>query len=117
MKHKNYEWIVAFAEGKEVQYYIDIYDDRMTGKPDWHTVDALPVFELESVKFRIKPEVKKTVGYRRYVYKNPYNGMHHVHITHECYVGSGCSSDPEFLDSMDVRWIDTEWQYETVEDK
>lgn len=112
MKHKNYEWIVAFAEGKEVQYYIDIYDDRMTGKPDWHTVNALPIFELESVKFRIKPEVKKTVGYRQF-YEYGVDGVT-IHL-HTLQADSVIS--PAAVESLPrlIGWKHKEWQYDDVE--
>lgn len=109
-KHKNYEWIVAFAEGKAVEYKgfgLDFAYDH------WQEVTSLDVFNQHAM-FRLKPEQRKTIGYRRYMYKNPYNGKHYVHMTHESYVGSGGSSDPEFLNSMDVEWIDIEWQYEIV---
>lgn len=56
----------------------------------------------------------KSVGYKRYMHSNPYNGKMFVHLTYESYIGSGCSSDIEFLDSIGVTWLDKDWQYAEI---
>lgn len=107
-KHIHHDVIIAWAEGKAIQFFeygrwIDVLQNMN------------PPF-TNSVPYRIKPEPKKSVGYKRYYYKNPYNGKYFVHTTNESYVGSGCGSDPEFLNSVGVVWIDTEWQYEIIQE-
>ena len=59
-------------------------------------------------EFRIKPEKKKTVGYRRYVWKNSTNHFR-VDIA---------ESDFEDIEKncCFIKWIDTEVQYEEFEE-
>jgi hypothetical protein len=48
MKHKHYDLIVAWAEGKDIQY-------RTIGQENWH-VDSCPWWDDHSMEFRIKPK-------------------------------------------------------------
>lgn len=61
---------------------------------------CVPAFHPSEV-FRIKPEPKKTVGYKRFVFLDSL-GKGRVSLVHQ---GAG----PGFAN---VQWIDTEWQYE-----
>jgi len=89
----------AFAEGKEVQARPLAYH-----KSNWYRV-ATPTWAEDS-ECRIKPQPIKTVGYRRYIYGSTY------------LVGSvleGVSWSELERHNGFVRWIDTEWQYETID--
>ena len=50
MRHKHYDMIVAWAEGKTVQNFNDIYNQ-------WEDVNGAP-FWIDSFQYRIKPEPK-----------------------------------------------------------
>ena len=53
-KHKHYDCIVAWAEGKEIQTFVD---------DAWHTIITPPLW-YENKEYRIKPEPKPdVVGY------------------------------------------------------
>ena len=48
MKHKHYECIVAWAEGKDIEWKNDDVWHNLSGLPCWH----------DFVEYRIKPEIK-----------------------------------------------------------
>jgi hypothetical protein len=48
MKHKHYEFIVAWANGAKIQWKNDLHDWRDIGDPAW----------INSYEYRIKPEPK-----------------------------------------------------------
>ena len=99
-KHKHYEYIVAFAEGKAVEYF----DDRFTA---WARVYNTSTFDFPRIKFRIKPEQKKTVGYRRYILEG---------ITLRVAIVYEDNFYDASVEDGFIRWIDNEFQYETVEE-
>jgi hypothetical protein len=71
MKHKHYECIVAWAEGKEVQVRCEKHDweDMNTNYPDWYT----------NYEYRIKPEPKPDIAknfYINYLGKIPVMDIH-----------------------------------------
>lgn len=110
MKHPNYEFIVAFAEGKEVEYKAKGLDGAWD---KWEKVVAISKFaNIDCYEFRIKPEKKKTVGYRRYVWNSENYGC----VVGICYEGVGMK--PETIERLHVvlKWIDLEWKYEEVEE-
>ena len=51
MKHKHYEFIVAWANGAKIQWKNDLQDWRDIGDPAW----------INSYEYRIKPEPKPDV--------------------------------------------------------
>jgi hypothetical protein len=54
MKHKHYEFIVAWAGGAKIQWKNDLHDWRDIGDPAW----------INSYEYRIKPEPKP--DYKKY---------------------------------------------------
>jgi len=105
-RHKNYEMIVAWAEGKEVEWKPAGIDGAYD---EWADVPSTSVFDEYNV-FRIKPKQEKTVGYRRYIMKcvQPCQTVYRV-----CIHQQGARVQPEGDDAF-VQWIDTEWQYYTI---
>jgi hypothetical protein len=53
MKHKHYDMIVAWAEGKTIQSFSDTYNQ-------WEDVNGAP-FWINNFQYRIKPEPKPDV--------------------------------------------------------
>lgn len=54
-RHKHYDLIVAWAEGKQIQYYEDLLSDwRDIDHPNW----------FENHQYRIKPESKPDIRAR-----------------------------------------------------
>lgn len=53
MRHKHYEAIVAFAEGKEIQW-----KDAKGKWVDWNSAENSPSFNPDTA-WRVKPPVKK----------------------------------------------------------
>ena len=97
-KHKHYDLIVAWAEGKQIQWY-------RTSTREWFDVN-IPSWSKDDT-YRIKPEPVKTVGYRRYIVL--------VDSVYKVYTDvPGRIFSPTSYPSF-VRWIDKEWQYETAE--
>ena len=106
-KHKYYEYIVAFAEGKEVEY---TYSNQW---PEWwRTVKDLAMFDCLNTKFRIKPEVHLTAGYRRYVWKSS-NEVYRVDVL-QCGTTDEDIRNTEKCEDF-VRWIDDDRVYEEVQ--
>lgn len=108
-KHPNYEFIVAFAEGKEVEYKLKGLDGAWDV---WEKVcDISFLSDGGCYQYRLKPEKKKTVGYRRYVYKTE----------DECYVSTLDEVGFYTVEETEsgaafVKWIDLDWQYEEFEE-
>jgi hypothetical protein len=99
--HRNYEWIVAWASGQEVEFK----DSSLDGAYDkWCDVTNIAAFSYDMHIFRIKPKKVRTVGYKRYVTQQ--DGKYYVVVTQE----GNCS-----LDLSPRRWLDKEWRYEEVE--
>ena len=97
-KHKHYDVIVAYANGSKVQC-------KSKNSNIWADTEYPSFFGTHD--YRVKPEPVKTVGYRRYIMR--VNGKHKVYAVASDRIYSP-TSYPQF-----VRWIDNEWQYETVE--
>ena len=64
-KHKHYEFIVAFAEGKAIQWKGNRLEDAWDSWEDMLNCHFY-MFTEDCYMFRIKPEVRLTVGYRRF---------------------------------------------------
>ena len=99
--HRHAALIKAWADGAIIQFknFHGVWTDTDGNRPEW-TAD----------EYRIKPAPLKTVGYRRYVYR----------LGGEVGVGLQQNTGPTHVSTVErsrsfVRWIDTEWQYETVE--
>lgn len=108
-KHPNYEFIVAFAEGKEVEYKLKGLDG---GWDVWETVSNLDFFsDAGCYQYRIKPEKNKTIGYRRYIWDSASFGR----VVDCCYENFGQSAEDVSKMGCFVKWIDTEWQYAEYE--
>ena len=100
--HKHAELIKAWADGAEIE--------RRYSKDCWQLVTN-PLWD-EDAEYRIKKNVVKTVGYRRYYYKANSGEMY------VCVVGE--SVHPltlTFLEESEgfAGWKDTEFQYDEVE--
>ena len=111
-KHKHYEYIVAFAEGKEVEYL-----DPML-QTGWNKVSDIGAFNINFFRFRIKPEVRLTVGYRRYIAKgDALQGWCDKYIVKLILQGS--HGEDNMNDGINpvgfVHWLDTDWVYEEVQ--
>ena len=97
--HKHAELIKAWADGAEIE--------RWHSKDCWKLV-TIPLWD-EDAEYRIKKNVVKTIGYRRYYYQD--GGEVRVQVMQEC-------DNPEFWTNMPpsiLGWKDTEWQYDEVE--
>ena len=95
----------AYAEGKDVQY--------QDYNGEWWTVDGGPTLNDRFI-WRVKPEPKKTVGYRVYYVLNEHLGIYTMFAWED--------SDSERLDVIEnnphfLKWKHTEWQYDIVEEE
>ena len=86
--------IIAFSEGKEIQYNLP-GDDL-----GWQTATDLS-FNFGYPNYRIKPETYK---YKRYIYTNNNQSTLHF-VTEENWANN------LLIHGKKIRWIDTEWQY------
>lgn len=84
----------------EIQY-------REPGEHVWSNTRDVPLWRPEFI-YRIKPKEVKTEGYRRYVYRARNYQLKVRSCTPPATVGV------TEISFGFVRWIDTEWQYETV---
>ena len=106
-KHRYYEFIKAYIEGKEVEYRNTACDFE---ESKWKPVPNLIVFECIPVTFRLKPQKKKSFGYRRYLHKQ--GGGVLVSTIWEVFANVRETQDTKDF----IRWIDNEWQYEEYEE-
>lgn len=93
----------AWLDGKQIQAkdaHTGLWENYPTGNPDM--VPAFPPHR----EFRIKPEPKKTLGYKRFIFKNSF-GFRVGLAQGDVEVAFDVSKQDYF-----VKWIDTEWQYE-----
>lgn len=104
-KHKNAEYIIAFANGEAVQY---IKLGLKAPFDQWDDVMSVCIFEYDDMVFRMKPETIITKGYKRFAFQDPTSGEWFVDTYTE-----GCTYS---LDDGEV-WIDKEWQYCVIEGK
>ena len=105
MKHKNYEWVVAFAEGKSVERKHFGFEGDIQG---WQPVKGLRDLDDYACEFRLKPEEpQKSVGYRRYLYNSEGKVFPAVLYENDSYKPHNKS---DFR-----RYVDDTWQYEPVE--
>lgn len=91
----------AYADGQEVQSLV------VSG---WKDV-IHPTFD-PSFHWRIKPELKHTVGYRQYYFYDENNEIMFATFWEDC--------DPRNIqmaenDEVFIKWKHTEWQYDDVE--
>ena len=89
--------IIAFSEGKEIQY--NLPGDGL----GWQTATDLS-FNFGYLNYRIKPELVQ-YRYKRYIYSN---------CLFVCTSPSIEGYLRESYDSECIKWIDTEWQYVEV---
>ena len=90
----------AAEDGKQIQARSVRYDTI------WVDVED-PPWDWTRTEYRVKPETKKSVGYKRHLCKN-ISGDVHVRTTVEgCPCVSGCHV---------IKWIGNEWQYEEYTD-
>ena len=95
----------AFADGKEVQYRA-----YPTKECSWWTAVS-PDFNQDH-EWRIKPEPKRTVGYRQYYFYSDNNEIMFSTYWEDC--------DPRNIQRAEnsehfIKWKHTEWQYDDVE--
>ncbi len=92
-KHKHYECIVAWAEGKTIQARVkDGEWKTLTYQPEW----------LLHCEYRVKPE---TVKYRKFLWRS-HEGTMYVLIVHP----EDQLREPREKWTRFVRWIDNDWQ-------
>lgn len=91
--------IIAFSEGKEIQY--NLPGDGL----GWQTATDLS-FNFWYLNYRIKPELVQ-YKYKRYIYTN--NNQSTLYLVTEEAVQDNLKVHGE-----KIRWIDTEWQYVEV---
>lgn len=108
-KHKHYDLILAWAEGKKIQ--VSVYNGLTMEWKDFSNSEVSPAWH-PSNQYRIKPE-PITVKYRRYIYTSTIDST--VQISTLNY-GNPVVTE-EFVKKMNqfIRWVDTEWQEETFE--
>lgn len=100
MKHKNAEYIIAFANGEEVEWK----GAGLDGAYDvWRPVPVIAYFDKGGLTFRMKPKMVTTMGYKRYAWQDG---------NFEWRVGTFSEGDC-VADSCVV--LDKEWQYYTFE--
>ena len=104
-KHKHAEYIIAFANGEEVEWKYDGLDFAFD---EWKPVDHLGILQAADLLLRMKPKTVITKGYKRFAFKDPTSGGWLVDTYTE-----GCAYS---LTGGEV-WIDKEWQYYTFEGK
>ncbi len=94
-KHKHYEAIVAWAEGKTIQVASSHGENWATiTRPEW----------MVDLRYRVKPE---TLKYRRWLAQFTFSEpSYRVLVCHE-----GNIHTPEMIekDNSFIRWIDTDW--------
>lgn len=84
-KHKHYDCIVGFAEGKEIQFMGD--EDKI-----W--IDCPFPMWIEEVVYRIKPD-KKTIKFHNYLYK----------INDKYYIGVYYENDENVIKEIFIKWF------------
>ncbi len=91
----------AYANGEDVEFR-----DLRSGH--WLTFGS-DYFNFAEFDYRIKPVVKKSVGYRRYL--RVFDNKEYIYFHHE-----NSSISDAHLETIKgfIRWIDTEWQYDIV---
>ena len=107
--HKHAELIKAWADGVEIEYW-----NETTAK--WENVIGTPTWNTKN-NYRIKKNIVKTVGYRRYLMEE--DGKCYVYSVHEDKLSPQWEAQAKtgFCDSpwKFIKWLDTEFQYEEVE--
>jgi hypothetical protein len=66
MKHKHYDCIVAWAEGKQIEVFSD-------SKGQWEDLIGVPYW-FNNFQYRIKPEPKPDIVIRFYLESHPWVG-------------------------------------------
>lgn len=95
--HKHAEVIKAWADGAEIQYR-----SPESMSISWNDTKD-PAWNVE-FEYRVKPQPKKCVPYKRYLYHS-LGGETHVGLV---YKDRGWNPEPG--NSGFIDWIDTEWQ-------
>ena len=105
-KHKNAEYIIAFANGEAVEWHYSSVDFAYD---PWQEVLYTSMFDSPDIVFRMKPKTITTKGYKRYAYRI---GKGFVVDT---IVDGGCVKLEDL--SSECIIIDKEWQYHVIEEK
>jgi hypothetical protein len=107
-KHKHAEVIKAWADGAEIQV-------RCSPSEVWRDIDPTrPITWNVTYEYRIKPKLKRTNKYRRYIWELPSGKPVLCAISETKWSGSdieGTEAGQGF-----IKWIDTEWQYHEYEE-
>ena len=106
-KHPYDKYIRAFLDGKVVQF-------RANKEDTWELVKSLDWFAADmnytcANEFRILPDQKKSIGYRRYVIAPPDGDFGVNSLWEGTWLPDYVQRQPNFIE-----WLDTEWQYHTV---
>ena len=84
----------AYSEGEEIQ---------SRSGDEWVSLED-PFFNCPVSQYRVKPEVKKSVGYKRYLCMYEDKVYVHIFVQHE-------DSDATTYSAHFIKFIDAEWQY------
>lgn len=101
-KHKNAEYIIAFANGEAVEWHYSSVDFAYD---PWQEVLNTSLFDSPDVVFRMKPKTITTKGYKRYAWQQ--NNLEWV---------IGIVQEGGKDDCSHWYFIDKEWQYHVIED-
>ena len=102
-KHKNAEYIIAFANGDSVEWHYSSVDFAYD---PWQEVLNTSLFDSPDVVFRMKPKTITTKGYKRYAWQS---------LTGEWVVETLEEGDTD-VDLTGCILIDKEWQYYVIEE-
>ena len=103
-KHKNAEYIIAFANGEEVEWKEAGLDGAYDG---WLPVYGISTFAQTGIIFRMKPKTVTTKGYKRYAWQN----------SEGAWIVDTIMEDCVYIMSNGEVEIDKEWQYHVIEEK
>ncbi len=97
----------AYANGEDVEFRDPLGRQWFTFGSDY--------FNFAEFDYRIKPVIKKSVGYRRYLCEQPNeDGVYKDYVS--TYREDNAYLSEKHIENIKgfIRWIDTEWQYEIV---
>ena len=100
--------VKALSEGKTIERDIG---------GTWVATSGVLNFTNPPERYRVKPDIKKSVGYRRYLYRSVYESGEtakaRAGVIWETAIYSQAAMNGF---GLFIKWIDTEWQYEEYEE-
>jgi len=101
-KHKNAEYIIAFANGEAVEWHHSSVDFAYD---PWQEVLYTSMFDSPDIVFRMKPKTITTKGYKRYAWQDRNLEWCVDTFSEGEWVARGCVV------------LDKEWQYHVIEEE